>query len=147
MLITDIKNAIKTKFDGLKTAGTLGEVQVDDFKVDFLDRDIAVYPCAIITSPTVEGGYFTNNQNERTYTFNVAIVNKGENIATANDIETLAETIIDAFDNDPTLGGKADGGVEPSSSAPEPVTSQGKSFVVFTITIKAKAIKDLTFGT
>lgn len=145
MIITDIKNAIKTKLDALVTAGTLGEVQEDDFSQGIFSRDFAKFPAAVLTSPAMTGIALTNRSNERTYTFNVVIIQKGENIASATDIETLMESIVDAFDNDPTLGGKADGGVEPSASQPEAVAMVGKTYIAFVITIKANAVKDLTF--
>lgn len=145
-LVTDIKNKIKTFLDELVTAGTLGEVQMDDFKISPVwERDFAKYPAAILTMPAIEGGYFTNRQNERVHTFEIVIVSKGENIASATDIETLAEAILDKFDNQPTLAGKADGGVEPSTTPAEPITSRGKSLIIFSVIIKAKAIKDLSF--
>lgn len=144
-LVSDIKSQIKALLDTLVTAGTLSEVQVDDFKVGIFDRDYGAYPVAILTTPAIEGGYLTNRQNERTHTFQIIVIQKAENAMDATDIETLIEAILDKFDNDPTLGGKADGGVEPSSSAPEAVVSRGKTYIAFAITLKTKATKDLIF--
>lgn len=144
-LIVDIKNQIKTLLDELKTAGTLGEVQVDDFKTNIFDRDIATYPVAILTTPSVEAGYLTNRENERTHNFEIVVITKGENVASATDVEALIETILDKFDNQPTLNGKATE-VVPSTSVPEAITLPGgNSFIVFSVLIKAKAIKLLTF--
>ena len=144
-LIVDIKNRIKTLLDELVTAGTLGEVQMDDFKQGIFDRDYSAFPAAVLTTPSIQGNYFTNRQNARTHTFDIVILNKADNIESATQIETLIETILDKFDNDPTLNGKADAGSEPSSSSPEAVVSRTGTFIVFAISIKAKAIKDLTF--
>ena len=142
-LITNIKNAIKTKLDGLVTAGKLGEVQMDDFKLGVFDRDYGKFPVAILTTPSIEGGYLTNRDNLRTHTYEIIVIQKGENIESATDIEDLIETILDAFDNDFTLNGIADGGVEPSSSTPQAVTSRGKSLVAFSVILKAKGVKTL----
>lgn len=144
-LVSDLKNAIKTNLDALVTAETLGEAQMDDYKIGIFDRDYGAYPAAILTTPAIEGGAFTNRQNERVHTFQIVVIQKAENVESATEIETLIETILDKFDNDPTLSGKADGGVEPSSSTPEAVVSRGKTYIAFAITLKAHAIKDLTF--
>lgn len=138
-LETTIKNAIKAKLDGL-TPATLGEVQADDFKLaNILDREIAKYPAAILTSPTVEAESLTNRDNLRTFSFDIAVVSKGENITTATQIENLRDALMKAFDDDPTLGGAADGGVEPAISPVEVITSRSKDFVVFVLTLRAKA--------
>lgn len=142
-LVTNIKNQIKAKLDALVTANKLGEVQMDDYKLGIFDRDYGKFPVAILTTPSIEGNYLTNRDNIRTHTYEIIVINKGENIATATDIEELIETLLDAFDNDFTLNGVADGGVEPSSSTPQAVTSRGKSLVAFSIILKAKAVKNL----
>lgn len=142
---TLIKNRIETLLNVLKVAGTLGEVRKEDLKTNWTVLDVAAFPVAIVTPPAIEADFFTNRQNERSYTFQVHIIQKAENIASATDIEDLAEAIMDAIDNDPTLGGTSDAGVQPTITQPEPVTSGDNSFIAFTVTIKAKAIKNLTF--
>jgi hypothetical protein len=143
---SEIKTKIKTLLDALVTAGTLGEVVEDDFRESNLfDRDLSAFPAAILTSPSISGDYLTSNENMRTYTFEIVVLQKGENIASASEIEDLAEALMDKFDNDPTLGGKADGAVEPSATNPAPVTVRGKTLIVFSITLKAKASITLTF--
>ncbi len=142
---TNIKNRIETLLNQLKTAGTLGEVRNEDLKTSWTVKDVAAFPVAIITPPAIEADYFTNRQNERTYTFPIHIIQKAENISGATEIEELMEAIMDKIDNDPTMNGESDAGVQPAVSQPEPITSGDQSFVAFTITIKAKAIKNLTF--
>lgn len=142
-LVTDIKNQIKTYLDSLVPA-TLAEVQVDDFRVGIFDREIGAYPVAILTTPSIEGDYLTNKENVRTHMFEIVVIQKGENISSATDIENLIEILMDKFDNNFTLAGKADAGVEPSSSTPAAYTSKGKNFITFSIFLKAKAIKALT---
>lgn len=145
-LISDIKTKIKAKLDALVTATTLGEVFVDDFKAtSIFDRDYGAYPVAVLTSPSLENIAATNRDNLRKHIFQILVIMKGENVATAYDVENLMETIVNEFDNDPTLTGTADGGVEPSTSIPEPVVSRGKSYIAFSITIRASAIKSLSF--
>ena len=142
-LLTLIKAQIKANLDELKVAGTLGEVVYDDYKLGILDRDYGAYPVAILQTASLQGGYLTNTQNIRTYTYQIVILQRAENVASATDIEHLMEDVINKFDSDITLSGTADGGVEPSSSVPEPVTSRGKSFIALSIFIKAKAVKDI----
>ncbi len=145
-LSTDIKTKIKEILDGLKDAGTLKEVIIDDLRTSpVLERDIPSFPAAILSSPSSEGGYLTNRENMRTYRFTVTIIQKAENIESTSDIEELTDTLLDAFDNNPTLSGKADGGLDPSSSTPEAITAQDKSYVLFTINLKAQASKLLSF--
>ena len=144
-IISTIKNAVKTKLESLVPA-TLGQVVVDDFKqADFSYKDIGKYPAAVLSSPSLEGSAETNRDNLRTHTFTIGIIQKGENVQSATDIEEIMEAVVDAFDNDPTLGGAAPGGVDPSSSTPESLSSVDGSFVVFTVTVKARALKTLDF--
>lgn len=143
---TVIKGKIKDKLDALVTSGVLKCVIVDDLKKNpSLDRDIPSFPAAVIVSPSSDGSMSTNRSNIRTYTFGITIVQKAENIESSDDIEYLSDQILDAFDNDPTLSGTAVGGLEPSNSEPTAITSQDKSYIVFTVTLKAHADKTLTF--
>lgn len=142
-IVTTIKNAVKVKLDSLVPT-TLGQVIVDDFKQDgFAYKDIGTFPAAVLASPSLEGVAETNRDNLRTHNFTIGIIQKGENVVSANDIEELMEKIINTFDEDPTLGGAANGGCYPSSSTPEAVSSVDGSFVVFTVTLKARAIKSI----
>lgn len=142
-LVTDIKNQIKARLDALKTAGTLGEVIQDDFKLGIFDRDFAAFPAAVLSTPAIEGEYFTDAENTRIHTFEIVVIEKGENITTATQIEELAEKILDEFDKNDTLAGTAIQ-VEPASTPAEAVVSRGKSYVAFSVIIKAKGVKNIT---
>lgn len=144
-LSSDIKTQIKAVLDALKTATTLGEVQVDDFKVGIFDRDFSAYPAVVLTSPATNGEVADNRDNFRTYIYEVVVFQKRENISSATSIETLQEAILDAFDNNIALSGTALGGVIPSSSRPEPATIRGHDMIVFSVIVQAKGIKQLTF--
>lgn len=144
-LATTIKQKIKAKLDALVVATTLAEVQEDDFKTGIFDRDFGAFPVAVLTTPAIEGGYMTNRQNMRNHTFAVVVICKAEDITAPEQVESLIEILLDTFDNDPTLTGTADGGVEPSSSSPEAHVSRGKTYIYFALQIKVKAVKDLTF--
>lgn len=146
MISVDIKNKIKAHLDALVAAHTIKEVIMDDFKVSpIFDRDIMAYPAAILTGPAIEGAFSTPYDNIRTHSFAIVVIEKRENIeGDPTAVETLIESILDRFDNDPTLGGSANAGLEPASTVPEPVTIRDKSYIYFTVVLKAKAIKSLS---
>ncbi len=144
-LVTDIKTEVKIALDALVSGGVIKEVQHDDFRVGIFDRDYAKFPVAILTTPSIEGEYLTNRQNTRVHTFEIIILMRGEDVGSPADVENLMETILDKFDNNLTLTAKADGGVEPSITSPEVVIARSKSFITFSVIVKAKAVKDLTF--
>ena len=143
--MTTIKNAIKSKLEQLQQEGTIGTVVVDDFQSDGFGilKNVGVYPAALVAAGGLEGAYDTNSDNMRTYTFEILIIEKGENVSSPDQVETLMEAIVDAFDNDYTLGGAANGGVEPSGSAAQAVSTPEGSFVIFSIGIRAKGIAAL----
>lgn len=140
----DIKTAIKAKLDTLLGSG-LGEVIVDDFKVDPLQRDAGTYPLAVVGTPAITSLAETNRDNMRTYTYVITVVMKGENIATDHDVEDLLESIIDLFDNDPTLGGNCEGAVDPAGSDPQAYTTPDRTWIWFEVTLRCKALKVLTY--
>lgn len=70
---------------------------------------------------------------------------KGENITSGNDAENVRQAVMDLFDNDPTLGGLSNGGVDPISSPIGAFSHEKKSYVGFYILVKPKAHVTLTF--
>lgn len=143
--ITDIKNKIKAKLQALEDSGSIGELQADGVRTDLFTRDIAKYPCAILTPPLVEAESETNRDNIRTYVYDIVVVQRGEDIKDIEELEELQERLMDTFDNDPTLTGSANAGVDPTFSQLEMVQDSGKRYVVFVFTVRAKIIKELTF--
>lgn len=144
--IGDIKTAIKTRLDALKTASKLGTVIVDDFKtspVGGLYKNIATYPAAILGLPSITAEYETNRDNMRTHSFEILFVFKGENVSSSTIIEDLMEEVLNAFDNDYTLGGTCDGATFAAGS-PEQVVSEEGSFIIFSVVINARATYSLS---
>ncbi len=146
---TEIKKQIRELLEELMREQVIGEVHYDDFNVGVLDRDYAKYPAAIVTSPSIDARTETNRENMRTYTFEIVFVQKAENIGkdVPEAIEDLVETILKKFDDDMLTGatsklrsGGADGGVEPSASTPEAVVSRSKTYIVFSVFVRANAI-------
>lgn len=144
--IQTAKNKIVTMLQTLERAETLREVVVQDLKKDPLSRDFASYPVAVITPPSLDQSEVLDNRsNVRTYQFAIVVLMKPENFDTTTDVENLQETIINLFDNDPTLSGNADAGLEPAFSRPYPLNHAGRDLVFFEIYLRVKIRKDLTF--
>ncbi len=144
-LSTNIITTITGHLASLKTANVLKAYLVQDFRENLLENDLPAYPCAILMPPAVDSVEESRQTNLRTYTFDIVVVQKKENLSGTNAIGELIEAIIDEFDNDPTLGGTATGGVPPGSSVPDEVTSADGTFIVFAVTLRPRALKNLTF--
>lgn len=140
--VGSIKNQIAIYLNDLVTAGTLGQYIVDDYKKGVFQRDYAKYPCAILTTPSIDSEIESGIGNRRKYTFDVIVIMLGDNITTTTFIEDLQELILDKFDTNATLNNTAQRS-EANVSVPAAVVSAGgKHFVLFGVTIKAERIKD-----
>lgn len=148
--IKDVKQAIKDKLDALVTSNDLGSVMEDDFRVGLHDRikksSAGDYPLAILSVPAIDSEAVTSQQNNRTLTYVVSILMQASDITNEDDVEVLAETILNKFDNDPTLSGNAEGGLQPATSVAEAVTAIDRKFVTFDITLKASTRVNLDFS-
>lgn len=139
-----IKAAIRYNLDQLKDAGTLGGIIEDDFKNSLLTLEYPGYPCAVLTVPATDSFYDTSHENRRVHTFDILIVQKGENVSDNRSLEDLMDAIFNQFDSDPTLIGNGDTGnaltVEPAASRAVPISSSDKTFIVFVLTLKVTLI-------
>jgi hypothetical protein len=140
-----IKDKIKTHLDALVTAGTLKGATEIDLRKDPLASDIPLYPWAFLTPPAIESDVVDNRNVLRKYSFAIMIVVNADNLTSNTDVEDLMLTIISRFDNNPTLGGTADGGVEPATSTPEPVQTQNGNLIAFWVMVKASKTESLTY--
>ncbi len=141
--IVNIKTKIKAHLEALRVAGTILSWQALNYQQEILNLNISKFPAAVLLPCTESGVEETNRDNLRTYTYDIVILQKGENVRTDTDIETLCEAILDRFDNDPTLGGAANGGVPPTSSETVVIGSGDQTYVVFSVTVKARALVTL----
>lgn len=146
MAISSIKTQIATNLSNLVTDGVLGGYTSTDLKHDPLKADIPNFPHAYLMTPAVASQVLDNRSVTRTYTFDVVVIQNAENITTSDEIESLVEDVLNEFDNDPTLGGTALGGVLPVSSSPQPYQHSGKDLIMFIVRIEAKEVVDLTFS-
>lgn len=140
-----IKQAIKTNLDALVTSGVLSAATISDFKKDPLSADTALYPHAFLMPPSIESETLDNRTNVRTYTYDIMILWDGQNITDSTTVEEDLESILDVFDNDPTLNGTAMAGVLPISSAPQPMQHTSKQIIMAVVQIQAKQHVSLTF--
>lgn len=143
--IQTIKAKIKTQLDTLVSA-TLKEIVTMEFKKNPLDNPFSAYPVAILTPPALDGNEWEDNRtNIRSWRFGVVLIWNGENITGTADVENVIETVVNLFDNDPTLGGTCDAGVMPVTSRPAPFNYGGKDLIACEIELVCKAEADLTF--
>ena len=145
MSAVTIKEAIKEKLDALVVSEVLAGATITDIKKDPLAADIPNFPHAFLMPPAIESEALDNRTNLRTYTYDIMVLWDALNISDATTIEDEIEGILTAFDNDPTLGGTAMGGVLPVSLAPQPFQHGGKDLIMAVVQIQAKQHVSLTF--
>jgi hypothetical protein len=141
----DIKNYIASKIQTLVPA-TLGTVVCNDFKTDFLssEANINTYPLAVVSPADIQSEVIDSNNNRRTYTYEILVMQKGENLQSSTDLENIRQTIMDLFDKDLTFGGIADGGILPSSTTIGSFRHADLSWAGFAIILKPKALIPLS---
>jgi hypothetical protein len=146
MSIATIKAAIDTNLAALVTEEVLAGHTVTDIKKSPLNADVGRYPHAFLMPPSVESEVLDNRSIVRTYSFDIMVLYRAEDISDTADLETSIEDILTVFDNDPTLGGTCLAGALPVSSAPEPFQHNGRDLIMVVLRITGKEIVSLTFG-
>lgn len=146
--LSQIKRNIGEILKSLKRQEIIGDYRVDDYKKSIFRMDLGKFPVAVLATPTVSSEAATNRDNLRTYTFEIIVLSRLEDVNETNDIEELIEKILNEFDNDPTLKGgteisAADGGVEPSTTTPQVIADGGNNYVVFSVIIRVRALRTL----
>lgn len=106
-MLTTIKTAIKNKLNSLigTGAGKLKNVY------DFHTGEFNGYPVATFEPSDVESDYETTEENIRKYIFRIVVHQEITKAGLDGSIDILADVvdaIIDAFDQDYTLGGVVD---------------------------------------
>jgi hypothetical protein len=145
-MIKNIKEAIKANLDSLVTDGVLSGATITDIRKDPLAADIPAFPYAFLMPPSTESEVLDNRTVTRTHTFGIMVIFSAENLASTTELEEKIESVLSKFDNDPTLGGAALGGVLPVSSAPAPFQHAGRDLIMAVIEIKAKELVSLSFA-
>lgn len=142
--IGNIKSRIVALLTTLKPT-YLAEVEATDVRKNPLDGDIVGFPHAFVYPPSLEtANWIDNRTSNRDYIFAIMVMMKSENISSNSDVEDLMELIMNTIENDITLNGTAQGGIMPMTSRPEAYKHGDKSYIVFDIIIKARALNMLT---
>lgn len=131
--------------DALVTAGTLSGCSQIERSADVLNIDIPSFPWAFLALGKLDNRAETNRDNTYSFTFDILVLHKNENITDGITIEVLMTAMVRYFDNNPTLSGFANAGFEPAISSPEPVTHKNGQCTAFFITLKANSTESLTF--
>jgi len=143
-LASPIKEKIISDLEALIDDGILGEVDsIEWTKPDVYSMDIAKFPVAIIGPGEVKSDAADNQNNIRTYQFQVFIMQKAENMTGDSDVEDVLDAILNALDTDFTAGGTAVGGILPVESVTGKVISGDKVYICTSILVNAKAIYQL----
>lgn len=136
-----LRAAIKSILDTLVTDTTLGVV----FNGEQLQtmNDIGAWPAAELVRLQTEPDYFTNREDLQTYVFLVNIYSKLPALDTATaetDMDAVLDTIMQAFLDDASLGGAADGRLMPIQNAASVVSWQGQQVRRDQIVLKYRKI-------
>ena len=144
---TAIKNSIEAILNSLKRQEVLADVQRMSPKKNLLSMDFSAFPVAVLPSAATSSVAYDNTDNLRTYTFQIWVLMNADDVENDSQVDDLIEAILNAFDNDVQLKGDeatgtAEGGSSPASSEPGPV--EGTNYIAFSITIQAKALRQIT---
>lgn len=146
MSLSTVKAAVKTKLDSLVSDGVIANAANSDIKLDPLSMNVGHYPVGIVMPPSVDSEVLDNVNITRTHTFDLVFIFNAENLDSTNELEGKIEAILNKFDNDPTLGGAANGGVLPVTSAPEPFQHGGKDLIMLVVQLRATETVLLSFS-
>jgi hypothetical protein len=120
--------------------------EVVGYKIDPLEYEFAQFPVAEVIESGNDSDYYTNKENMRVYAFEVWIYQESENSGLDSAYSTLrsaVDAIIDAFDNDQTLGGAVDW-VEPAPAGFSDFPRRGKKMAAAVVTLRCHKLKLLS---
>lgn len=136
-----LRAKIKTKLDSLVTAGTLGYV----FNGEQNPQNIEVpaYPAAMIIREQSEPEFFTNREDLQGYMFTIHLLMPltADNWDTQEiAMDTVMDAVVQVFLDDASLGGTADGRVQPIPMQAGQVSWNGIMHRRDTIVLKCRKI-------
>lgn len=143
---SNIKTQIKSILDQLVTDGVLKAVIEEDLNNNVLSLEFTGYPCAVLGTSNMQSVYEYPQSNRRTYQYDILIIQLQDNLTSVSDMEDLRDAVALKFDNAVTLSGMAPFGVEAVSSPQATIAQNDKTFVVFSVTIKATTVVALTYS-
>ncbi len=141
-----IKAQILANLNALILLGVLAAVIEQDINTNILDAELPGYPCAILGVSAMDATWEYQQANKRTYTYDILVIQRKENLVNPSDMEDIRDAIALQFDNNFTLAGAAPLGVSAVMSPRMPIAGkEGKSYVVFNATIKATTLAALQY--
>jgi hypothetical protein len=134
--VDDIRNEIVNLLDSLSVIGEVKELSgMENLK----NEDPASYPVAFVKPPNIGSTEDTNRSNTREHQFEIEIYEKKHNIDGPADICDLQQDILDQFDDNITLSGVLDEGLEPAITRGAPKKLSGTQVAFLQLFISAKA--------
>lgn len=138
-------NAILADLQALVNSGVLNSVSADSMsKVSPFDRIWPGYPSAVVIPPIISGNeYEDSGNNTLEYTWYIMVVTTPSNLPKDDPtyLAGLEDQLIAVFNIDVTLQGTANAAVYPAIvQAPGPVDFNGATYIVFYISLKARAV-------
>ena len=143
--VWNIYQEIGNRLDNLVTAGTINQVIRLSGVENNNEVNIANYPVAIYEPPNIESTPELQKTNMREHIFEIEIYEKAENIQGPEDVCDLQQNILDDFDDNITLGGALDLGLEPALTQAMPVQQAGNKLIFFRLIINARASNHSNF--
>jgi len=143
-----IKQQIILNLEALVTAGVIkGFVSVDRGKDPYSTPPTAGYPFALIGMPRVANDMEDNQNNLRTYRFDILFVINYENMSDMTyTVEGMIDAVLNQFDTNFSLAGAAVGAqVPPAQVQAFPISTPTQDFVCFVVSLEPRAL--YTLGT
>jgi hypothetical protein len=145
-----IKQQIVANLQTLQTNGVINSFISLDRGKDPLSKDNAPpsgYPFALVGMPRVANDMEDNQNNIRTYRFDILFVVNYENMADMDyTIEGMIDAVLNQFDTNFSLAGAAVAAqVPPAQVQAFPVSTPTGDFAAFVVTIEARTL--YTLGT
>ena len=139
----NIKLQITTVLNTLKTNGVINSWVSQDQSPSALTQDPpGGYPFAIVGMPRVANDMEDNQNNIRTYRFDILFVCGYEGLADmTNSIEGIMDATLNAFDTAFTLAGSAVAAtVPPAHIEALPISTPDKTYICFVASIEARTL-------
>ncbi len=139
----DIKLKIRDLLNDLVNTGDLADVIVLNKPTAIFSLKTDKFPVAVLANNSFSGERATNRDNEVTHTFEILVIEKTDNIDGETYLEDLSEVIRKKFADNETLDGLSIA-LEPAVSQVGPISETDYSMTVFLITLKVRAVEQLT---
>ncbi len=141
-----IKAQILSNLQSLVSAGDLMSVIEQDLNINILQSNISQYPVAILGTSSLEANWEYQQNNRRTYRYDIMVAQLQDNLRDPGAMEDLRDAIALRFDNNFTLAGMAPLGVNAVFSERMTIGDSAKTLVLFYVTIRATTLVNLVYN-